>query len=611
MSAAIQISPRDRRGAGLLLDASRGADIRSCAPGDAHPHPTEATTDETSPSICDLPGPGGHREPARTAPYPANTCVGRKQKEAGKYCKAVLRAWSAWDRSQNDRKRDRSLANAAKQLATRWARAEADALGQGTDCAETTLSSGAAQSLIDGAAGGVATAINAGLDLRRAGNARCGSALLNAAALECGRILAAEGAHVRDLQGDADGTARDAARAAASAAFGRAWTAQISAGCPTTAAQADLGSQIDGVTADLVFDTVVSPNVDDTQFTAYPATGTTRYLGRDFTPICMNGSPYYFFAKRGTVNKLVVYYQGGGACWDSLTCGLPSCDATVDPSPTGSDNPNNYHAGFADLANPSNPFRDWNIVFVSYCSCDVHFGDSAKDYPPHVEHRGYQNSRVVEKWAREHFVDPDQVFVTGSSAGAYGAWFNAVLHERVWPASKFEVLADAGNGVITQSFLDNYFPNWNFAANIPTDIPGLTDVLTNGTGIVGYTEVVANFFPRTRWAQYSAAYDGGFGGQTSFYTRAARSARRWWRRRSRPRPRSPRTTATTSGPEAGTRCGAATRSTPTRRAACRRWSTGSTRCSRARRRGPTSSARTAASSCPAIRRPGRSGRRSR
>src|SRR5207249_2044310 len=103
------------------------------------------------------------------------------------------------------------------------------------------------------------------------------------------------------------------------------------------------------------------------------------------------------------------------------------------------------------------------------------------------------------------------------SSGAYGAWINTVLHELVWPASKFDVLADAGNGVITQSFLDNYFPNWNFAANIPTDIPGLTDVLTNGTGIVGYTEVVANFFPRTRWAQYSAAYDGGFGGQTSFY----------------------------------------------------------------------------------------------
>ena len=65
---------------------------------------------------------------------------------------------------------------------------------------------------------------------------------------------------------------------------------------------------------------------------------------------------------------------------------------------------------------------------MSYCSCDIHFGDAAQDYdntdpahPLHVEHRGYQNSKVVEKWAREHFVNPEEVFVSGSSAGAYGA----------------------------------------------------------------------------------------------------------------------------------------------------------------------------------------------
>src|SRR5437773_5553611 len=295
--------------------------------------------------------------------------------------------------------------------------------------------------------------------------------------------------------------------------------------------------------------------------------------------------------------------------------------------PTGSDNPNNVHTGFADLGNPQNPFKDWNIVFVSYCSCDVHFGDAAQDYPPHVEHRGYENARVVEKWAREHFVNPDEVFVTGSSAGAYGAWFNAPLHEGVWPASKFEVLADAGNGVITQSFLDSYFPNWNFAANVPTDIPGLTDVLTNGSGIPGYTEVVANFFPRTRWAQYSAAYDGGFGGQTSFYNIMLNdndpiAAVTWWNascafnsvmrsQGSRPPPPCPRTTATTSGPDRDTRCGAATRCTPTRPAACRRPSTGWAGCWTARRRGPTASVRNACSSCRATRRPARSRRRSR
>jgi hypothetical protein len=220
------------------------------------------------------------------------------------------------------------------------------------------------------------------------------------------------------------------------------------------------------------------------------------------------------------VNKLLVYYQGGGACWEQLTCTVPVCDANVTPE----DNPNLDSSGFADASNPDNPFRDWNVVFVSYCSCDIHFGDAAQDYnnedaanPKHVEHRGYQNSRIVEKFAREHFVAPDQVFVTGSSAGAYGAWFNAPLHEAVWPGARFFVLADAGNGVVTQNFLDTYFPNWNFENNLPPEIPELKEVLDNGEGIPGYTKVIAKEFPQTLWAHYTSSFDGGFGGQTGFY----------------------------------------------------------------------------------------------
>ena len=151
-------------------------------------------------------------------------------------------------------------------------------------------------------------------------------------------------------------------------------------------------------------------------------------------------------------------------------------------------------------------------------------GDAAQDYanfnpgsPLHVEHRGYHNAKVAEKWAREHFVNPEVVFVTGTSAGAYGAWFNAPLLHFVWPASKFHVLADAGNGVITEEFLEDFFPNWNFVGNLPPEIPGLEEVLVSGTGIPGYTEVVAGVFPDTTWAHYTTAFDGGFGGQTGFY----------------------------------------------------------------------------------------------
>lgn len=290
--------------------------------------------------------------------------------------------------------------------------------------------------------------------------------------------------------------------------------------CPTTATAIGLQSSLDTLVADVDSNTTVSPNVDNTQFTTISPTGPITYLEKDYTPTCMDGSPYHFFVKRGSVNKLLIYYQGGGACWENVTCSLPVCDTTVDP--TSGDNPNNQHSGFSDISNPLNPFKDWNVVFVAYCSCDIHFGDAAQDYVGgfptiHVEHRGYQNSRVVEKWTREHFVNPERVLVTGSSAGAYGAWFNAPLHEAIWPTSHFDVLADAGNGVITQAFLDNEFPNWNFVANLPTTIPGLQDTLTNGTGIPGYTSVVSSFFPDTRWAHYATAFDGGQGGQTGFY----------------------------------------------------------------------------------------------
>jgi len=113
-------------------------------------------------------------------------------------------------------------------------------------------------------------------------------------------------------------------------------------------------------------------------------------------------------------------------------------------------------------------------------------------------------------------VNPDVVFVTGSSAGAYGAWFNAPLLHEVWPASQMHVLADAGNGVITSDFLENEFANWNFVANLP-DIPGVLESLTNGSGMPGYTAAVASFFPDTNWAHYSTMFDGSQGGQTGFY----------------------------------------------------------------------------------------------
>jgi hypothetical protein len=458
-------------------------------------------------------GTGG----AVAAPYAGNVCVSAKQAAAGTFCKSVFDAWAAWETSQDSEARDAAVEAARTALASSWGAAESDASGEDADCSDLALTSSQAASDMESSISSVAGSINEGLDLGESEQAQCGAALLEAAGTACEDVLAAESVHIGDLHADADGAILDAAKSAAYDAFLGAFADATSGTCPTTATDDGVRSDLQSLADELVLNTIVAPMLEDMQFTTL-IPGPTDYLGRTYTPQCMQGSEYRYFAKRGTVNKLVMYYQGGGACWNNFTCGGSELGAVCKTTPD--ENLDGSSSGFADLANENNPFRDWNIVFVSYCTCDIHFGDAEVEYIGAenitVQHLGFHNSKVAEKWAREHFVNPEEIFVTGSSAGAYGAWFNAPLLHEVWPASQIHVLADAGNGVITEDFLQNEFENWNFVANLP-DIPGVLEAITEGNGMPGYTEAVASWFPDTNWAHYSTLYDGGGGGQTGFY----------------------------------------------------------------------------------------------
>jgi hypothetical protein len=457
------------------------------------------------------------------ATYPGTKCVSDKIKAASGNCKAVIGAWSKFvgGGGTDTAKRDTALTKAAGKMTSAWGKAETKATSKGADCVDTTLTDAATQAIITNAVNAIVTDVTTGLTLSNKDHAKCGAALIKAAGAKCAAVLKA---HAGFIGKQAAGTSkRDAAFAKADSKFTSSVTKALD-GCPTAATLGSLGAATDAATNDVYINSIVSQNVDDTQFTTLSPLEfedpPVVYQGQTLRPACSFGTPYHFFVKRGSVNKLVMYYQGGGACWDYNTCiGIGTFDKDVNPA--GSDNPNNTTTGFGDLTNPNNPFKDWNIVFVSYCTGDIHFGDSAPFYAgpmgQSIRHRGYQNARFAEKRARQHFVAPEEVFVTGSSAGAYGAFFNAPLHIEVWPSAQFNVLGDAGNGIITTSFLTDEFPTWNFEKNLPTDIPGVAEAIVDGTGIPAYTEAVANHFPNARWAHYTSSFDGGTGGQTGFY----------------------------------------------------------------------------------------------
>ncbi len=454
-------------------------------------------------------------QPGHAASYPSNACASAKLKAASSLCKSALNAHAKFvgGGSVDTATRDTALTKAADKFTAAWDKAEAKALAKGTDCAEMTASNATMQGFINTGVGSIVTSVTTG-----GPEPKCGSSILKAASGQCAALLKNEAGFVAKLS--AGKGKRDAANTKADTKFTSKVDGAIADGCTTAATSASLGVTIDGFTASVITNTIISPNVDDTQFTTISPPETpnppVQYAGEELHPVCSHGTPYHYFVKRGTVNKLVMYYQGGGACWDGNTC-ITFGTFDQDVNPSGSDNPNNTTTGFGDLTNPDNPFKDWHIVFVSYCTGDIHFGDSLPNYGTTIRHKGWHNARTAEKWAREHFVAPDEVFVTGSSAGAYGAFFNAPLHLEIWPSAQFSVLGDAGNGIITPEFLQNEFNQWNFVEHLPDNIPGVLESISDGTGIPAYTAAVAAAYPDARWAHYTSSYDGGTGGQTGFY----------------------------------------------------------------------------------------------
>lgn len=477
------------------------------------------------------PAPG----PTSSDLYPTDRCVSEKLRAAARYCAAALGARAVPAPPGHGVRRGRGhgahehairqgrLAAARRVLAHAWERAESTSAAAGVSCQDTTVSAGEMIALLDDGAEALVEELD--------DTPVCRTRRVVSAANACRALLDAESRHLIERSEDRERTRLESRQARALGHFEHTWDKGCRDHAPApTEAVADLAEQA-------FLATVVSPAVS-TEWTMIEPPAQVPYSDRVLEPICSRGTPWVYFAKRGTVNKLIVYFQGGGACWDFLTCGfLPVFKATAGPG----DNPANATTGFADFDNPENPFRDWNAVFVPYCTGDVHWGDAFVEHEVPdgggtvpIHHKGRVNAAVAEKFAREHFVHPDQVFVTGSSAGSYGAVVNALyLQEDAYPSTPFSVLGDGGNGVITESFLQNDLAKWGIEENLPDWIPGLDKPLSELEASDLWTEA-AHFYPQSRYANYSTAYDGGTGGQVGFYNIMLSGVdlpawQQWWR----------------------------------------------------------------------------------
>jgi hypothetical protein len=167
---------------------------------------------------------------------------------------------------------------------------------------------------------------------------------------------------------------------------------------------------------------------------------------------CANGTPTGLALN--TVESpegLLVFMQGGGACWDAETCLVTKASVHLEDevgeatvlAEAG------RLSGLFDHDNQANPFRDFAYVYMPYCTGDLHAGTSAQVYdagagPVTIEHHGGRNVEQYLERLVATFPSIERVVVTGISAGGFGATFNWWRYQDAFPNARVDVWDDAG-----------------------------------------------------------------------------------------------------------------------------------------------------------------------
>lgn len=178
---------------------------------------------------------------------------------------------------------------------------------------------------------------------------------------------------------------------------------------------------------------------------------------------CGNGTPYRFFVNRTPfTSKTVVMFEGGGACWDQGACKGGTLLDAVNPDGI----PANYMTDFDRQAHWGlvTPFtarihplqavqtQSWNIVYLTYCTGDVHTGNKTALYdnvdpanPMVYMHKGAVNAQAVAKWmANNGLKNPAHLLLTGFSAGGVGSSALYPAFRETLQPKKMALMADSG-----------------------------------------------------------------------------------------------------------------------------------------------------------------------
>lgn len=190
------------------------------------------------------------------------------------------------------------------------------------------------------------------------------------------------------------------------------------------------------------------------------------------------GNSYHALFRKGSENKVMIYFAGGGVSIDEVS----AREDTYNTKEVWPDYLVNVTMNMGGLASDveGSPFKDWTLILFPYATGDFHTGTGEYHYVDTdgkekiLYHNGYQNytlamQEIMEKAGIE---DADTVLVTGYSAGGFAT---ALLSDDIYT----NYFPDAHNkNVLVDAALIEY-DNWKYTAeNVWATPKEISDKLT-------------------------------------------------------------------------------------------------------------------------------------
>jgi Pectinacetylesterase len=171
-----------------------------------------------------------------------------------------------------------------------------------------------------------------------------------------------------------------------------------------------------------------------------------------------------------------------------------------------------------DRTDANSPVKDWNIVYVPYCTGDVHAGSNpaatVSGLTATQSFVGYVNVGLYLKRLVPTFSNATQVLLTGISAGGFGAAANYDQVAKAFGNVPVDMLDDSGplmeDPFLPSCLQDSFVSLWGLDKTLLTACGA--DCVGDGGGtnnyLIGYLKHMAKTYPSRKFGLMDSVDDG-------------------------------------------------------------------------------------------------------